>query len=124
MRWRAAAVASLLLVATSTWADAELSSKLQTLTPGVLRIGTYFANPPLEYVAGGKRVGFEVEIDRQPVFFDDLEHRRNCRRTFIVDRLAAECVAAVDLVHAEPRLQFSRVLEHRCRKDRDRKSVV
>jgi ABC-type amino acid transport substrate-binding protein len=62
MRWRVAAAASLLLVATSTWADAELFSKLQTLTPGVLRIGTYFTNPPLEYVTRGKRVGFEVDL--------------------------------------------------------------
>jgi len=43
MRWRAAAASSLLLVATSTWADAELPSEPETLTPGVLRIGTYFA---------------------------------------------------------------------------------
>jgi ABC-type amino acid transport substrate-binding protein len=62
MRWRAAAVASLLLVATSTRADAELSSKLQTLAPGVLRVGTYFVNPPFEFVAKGKRVGFEVDL--------------------------------------------------------------
>jgi ABC-type amino acid transport substrate-binding protein len=52
----------LLLVATSTWADAEPSSKLQTLTPRVLRIGTSFVNPPFEYVAEGKRVGFEVDL--------------------------------------------------------------
>ena len=95
MRWRAAAVASLLLVATSTCADAELSSKLQTLTPGVLRIGTYFANPPLEYVAGGKRVGFEVDLMNavagrlrlRPVFVDTRwevilrqmeDHRYDC----------------------------------------------
>jgi ABC-type amino acid transport substrate-binding protein len=78
MRWRAAAASSLLLVATSTWADAELSSEPETLTPGVLRIGTYFANPPLEYVAGSKRVGFEVDLmnavarrlSLRPVFVD------------------------------------------------------
>jgi ABC-type amino acid transport substrate-binding protein len=78
MRWRAAAVASLVLVATSTWADAELSTKLQTLTPRVLRIGTHFVNPPLEYVAEGKRVGFEVDLVNavagrlrlRPVFVD------------------------------------------------------
>jgi ABC-type amino acid transport substrate-binding protein len=68
----------LLLVATSTRGDTGLSSKLQTLAPGVLRIGTYFVNPPLEYVAGGKRVGFEVDLMKavagrlrlRPVFVD------------------------------------------------------
>ena len=95
MRWRAAAVAALLLVATSTWADAELSSKLQTLTPRVLRIGTYFVNPPFEFVAKGKRVGFEVDLMNEvarrlrlrPVFVDTQwevilrqmeDHRYDC----------------------------------------------
>jgi len=85
----------LLLVATSSWADAELSSKLQTLTPRVLRIGTYFINPPLEYVAEGKRVGFEVDLVSavagrlrlRPVFVDTkwevilqqmADHRYDC----------------------------------------------
>jgi len=35
---------------------------LQTLTPGVLRIGTYFVNPPFEFVTNGKKVGFEVDL--------------------------------------------------------------
>jgi ABC-type amino acid transport substrate-binding protein len=95
MRWRAAAVASLLLVATTTGADAELSSKLQTLTPRVLRIGTYFVNPPFEFVAKGKRVGFEVDLMNEvarrlrlrPVFVDTQwevilrqmeDHRYDC----------------------------------------------
>jgi ABC-type amino acid transport substrate-binding protein len=85
----------LLLVATSTGTDAEPSSKLQTLTPGMLRIGTYFVNPPLEYVAGGKRVGFEVDLMNavagrlrlRPVFVDTKwevilrqmeDHRYDC----------------------------------------------
>lgn len=33
-----------------------------TLAPGKLRIGTYFVNPPFEYVADGQRVGFEVDL--------------------------------------------------------------
>lgn len=51
---------------------------LRTLSPGTLRIGTYFVNPPFEYVSDGQRVGFEVdlmtEIARRlslaPVFVD------------------------------------------------------
>ena len=35
---------------------------LQTLLPGQLRIGTYFVNPPFEFIAHGKRVGFEVDL--------------------------------------------------------------
>jgi ABC-type amino acid transport substrate-binding protein len=85
----------LLLIATSTWADAELSSKLLTLTPRVLRIGTYFVNPRLEYGAEGKRVGFEVDLMNavagrlrlRPVFVDTKwevilrqmeDHRYDC----------------------------------------------
>src|SRR5580704_5821427 len=32
------------------------------LTPGKLRIGTYFVNPPFEYVSKGEKVGFEVDL--------------------------------------------------------------
>jgi ABC-type amino acid transport substrate-binding protein len=35
---------------------------LPTITPGTLRIGTYFVNPPFEYVADGQRIGFEVDL--------------------------------------------------------------
>jgi ABC-type amino acid transport substrate-binding protein len=35
---------------------------LRTLSPGTLRIGTYFVNPPFEYVSNGQRVGFEVDL--------------------------------------------------------------
>jgi ABC-type amino acid transport substrate-binding protein len=34
----------------------------RTLEPGQLRIGTYFVNPPFEFVSEGKRVGFEVDL--------------------------------------------------------------
>jgi ABC-type amino acid transport substrate-binding protein len=51
---------------------------LRTLTPGTLRVGTYFVNPPFKYVSNGQRIGFEVdlmtEIARRlaltPVFVD------------------------------------------------------
>jgi ABC-type amino acid transport substrate-binding protein len=33
-----------------------------TLAPGTLRIGTYFVNPPFEYVSKGEKVGFEVDL--------------------------------------------------------------
>ena len=33
-----------------------------TLKPGVLRIGTYFVNPPFEFVSDQQRVGFEVDL--------------------------------------------------------------
>jgi ABC-type amino acid transport substrate-binding protein len=36
--------------------------RFHTLTPGVLRIGTYFVNPPFEFVSGRRRVGFEVDL--------------------------------------------------------------
>ncbi|SEO87730.1 polar amino acid transport system substrate-binding protein [Rhodospirillales bacterium URHD0017] len=34
----------------------------RTKTPGTLSIGTYFVNPPFEYVSGGQRIGFEVDL--------------------------------------------------------------
>jgi ABC-type amino acid transport substrate-binding protein len=49
-----------------------------TLAPGTLRIGTYFVNPPFEYVSNGQRIGFEVDLMNEiarrlaltPVFVD------------------------------------------------------
>ena len=51
---------------------------LRTLAPGTLRIGTYFVNPPFEYVSNGQRIGFEVDLMNEiarrlaltPVFVD------------------------------------------------------
>jgi ABC-type amino acid transport substrate-binding protein len=48
------------------------------MTPGTLSIGTYFVNPPFEYVSGGQRIGFEVDLMNEiaarlslaPVFVD------------------------------------------------------
>ncbi len=59
MNWRRAAVAALLLIWAHRAAGAETP---RTLAPGELRIGTYFVNPPFEYIANGKRVGFEVDL--------------------------------------------------------------
>jgi ABC-type amino acid transport substrate-binding protein len=41
---------------------ARASQPVCTLTPGTLRIGTYFVNPPFEYLAKGAKVGFEVDL--------------------------------------------------------------
>jgi ABC-type amino acid transport substrate-binding protein len=35
-----------------------------TLRPGVLRIGTYFVNPPFEFTADGRHAGFEIDLMR------------------------------------------------------------
>jgi ABC-type amino acid transport substrate-binding protein len=43
-------------------ACAPRTDRGMTLAPGTLRIGTYFVNPPFEYVADGKKVGFEVDL--------------------------------------------------------------
>jgi ABC-type amino acid transport substrate-binding protein len=51
--------AVLLALASGRGASAE---PLRTLIPGTLRIGTYFVNPPFEYVAKGVDVGFEVDL--------------------------------------------------------------
>src|SRR5438270_6728318 len=56
---------------------------------------------------------FEVEIDRQFVFLEDVEHCRNHGLAIAVYRLAPQHVSATDLVGAEPRLQFPGMLEYR-----------
>src|SRR5271169_2924492 len=61
---------------------------------------------------------FEVEIDRQRVVLENLEHRRDGSRPGRVDRLALQRVAAVDLMDAEPRLDLGAAGEHRGGKDR------
>src|SRR5690349_18518192 len=58
----------------------------------------------------------EVEIDRQAIFLEDVEHRRNRGLAVGVDRLAPQDVSAADLVRAEPRLRFLGILEYRGRK--------
>ena len=53
---------------------------VQTLLPGQLRIGTYFVNPPFEFVAHGKRVGFEVDL------MNEVAKRLGLRPTFVDTR--------------------------------------
>jgi len=76
MAWRSSAVAALLLLAPSSPADSDTL----TLAPGVLRIGTYFVNPPFEYVSRGERVGFEVELMKE------IAHRLHLEPVFVNTR--------------------------------------
>jgi len=76
MSWRSSTVAVLLLLAASSPADAGAL----TLVPGILRIGTYFVNPPFEYISRGKRVGFEVDLMRE------IAHRLHLEPLFVDTR--------------------------------------
>ncbi|WP_407521410.1 ABC transporter substrate-binding protein [Methylobacterium oryzisoli] len=51
-----------------------------TLEPGVLRIGTYFVNPPFEFIADGKKVGFEVDL------LDEIAQQLGLRPDFVDTR--------------------------------------
>jgi ABC-type amino acid transport substrate-binding protein len=57
------AVAAILLALTLGGADA--AEPLRTLAPKTLRIGTYFVNPPFEYIENGMGVGFEVDLMKE-----------------------------------------------------------
>jgi ABC-type amino acid transport substrate-binding protein len=46
-------------------ANAEAPERVPTLVPGVLSVGTYFVNPPFEYVSDARKVGFEVDLIRE-----------------------------------------------------------
>jgi ABC-type amino acid transport substrate-binding protein len=45
-----------------TSSGAGTAAPLRTLAQRTLRVGTYFVNPPFEYVAKGADVGFEVDL--------------------------------------------------------------
>ena len=45
-----------------TLGGAATAEPFRTLASGTLRVGTYFVNPPFEYVAKGAEVGFEVDL--------------------------------------------------------------
>ncbi len=74
---RAAASAALLLPVIPL---ARADQPLRTLKPGVLRIGTYFVNPPFEFISGGKRVGFEVDL------MDEIATRVDLHSEFVNTR--------------------------------------
>ncbi len=62
MNWQIFISAALLLVATYAGCDAATPARVRTRAPGVLRIGTYFVNPPFEYISNGDEIGFEVDL--------------------------------------------------------------
>jgi ABC-type amino acid transport substrate-binding protein len=49
---------------------------VHTLKPGVLSVGTYFVNPPFEFLSHGERTGFEYDLMQQ------LAQRLNLRAEF------------------------------------------
>jgi ABC-type amino acid transport substrate-binding protein len=51
-----------------------------TLRAGTLKIGTYFVNPPFEFIRGGFRVGYEVDL------MNDIAPRLNLRPFYINTR--------------------------------------
>ena len=61
-----------------TVSRANSGQPLHTLEPGVLRVGTYFVNPPFEFISGQDRIGYEVDLTTKiarrlalrPVFVD------------------------------------------------------
>src|SRR4051794_40825477 len=75
LRWMPGATVAALL---PTVCLASADQPLRTLEPGVLRIGTYFVNPPFEFISGQDRIGFEVDLTTaiarrlalRPVFVD------------------------------------------------------
>jgi len=77
MRAKFLAIVTLLLVAVCGPARPETLQKRHTLAPGVLRIGTYFVNPPFEYIAKAKKVGFEVDL------MNEIARRLRLRPVFV-----------------------------------------
>ena len=65
MKASACGIAALLLFAVTGVAEAAPAAKIQTLAPGVLRVGTYFVNPPFEYLSRGRKIGFEVDLTNE-----------------------------------------------------------
>ena len=61
-RWTRRGFAGTVLSLAAACSTAPQPAGLRTMTPGTLRIGTYFVNPPFEYVADGQRIGFEVDL--------------------------------------------------------------
>jgi ABC-type amino acid transport substrate-binding protein len=56
---------------------AQAPERSLTKAPGVLRIGTYFVNPPFEYIDKGERVGFEVDL------MNEIARRLSLRPEFV-----------------------------------------
>ena len=76
-RLKAIAVGYAVLLLTAVLPSSHAETRLQTLTPGVLQVGTYFVNPPFEFVSDGKRVGFEVDL------INEIARRLHLRPVFV-----------------------------------------
>lgn len=65
-----------LLCATTSGTEKD-PMHLTTLKQGILTIGTYFTNPPFEFLNNGQQVGFEVDLIKE------MAHRLDLRPEFI-----------------------------------------
>jgi ABC-type amino acid transport substrate-binding protein len=59
---------------------AAATEQLATLRPATLTIGTYFVNPPFEFVENGSRVGFEIDL------MNDIAKRLGLKPVYIDTR--------------------------------------
>ena len=75
---RITAIAAVLLAL--ALGGAATGEPLRTLAPGKLRVGTYFVNPPFEYVAKGADVGFEVNL------MEEIARRLGLKPVFVNTR--------------------------------------
>jgi ABC-type amino acid transport substrate-binding protein len=73
-RWLGCAAAAALFL---TVPRASSGQPLHTLEPGILRVGTYFVNPPFEFVSGHERIGFEVDL------MNEIARRLALRAVFV-----------------------------------------
>jgi ABC-type amino acid transport substrate-binding protein len=56
------------------------TEQITTLRAGTLKIGTYFVNPPFEFIRNGSRVGYEVDL------MNDIARRLNLKPFYIDTR--------------------------------------
>ena len=81
MLCRRTAMAAILLA--FAFGGAGATEPLRTVKPGILRIGSYFVNPPFEYVAHHARIGFEVDL------MEEIAQRIELKPTFVNTRWEA-----------------------------------
>jgi ABC-type amino acid transport substrate-binding protein len=60
-----------------TFTGGVRAQDVRTLAPGAPRIGTYFVNPPFEFVAKSEKVGFEVDL------MDEVASRLSLRPVYV-----------------------------------------
>jgi ABC-type amino acid transport substrate-binding protein len=77
---KVAAIGFAMLMLVTRLVLAQDETKVQTLKPGVLRIGTYFVNPPFEFISKGRKVGFEVDLMKE------IARRLRLRAAFVNTR--------------------------------------